>query len=132
MSDGARQLHAMIESVRSLPDLAREAAPDASDAMREAIVKHVSAGTDPNGQTWKPRKADGGRPLEHAADAIRVAPIGTKIFAAVRGPEARHSRGIARGGIARPIFPEQGLPDSYATAILGALSEHYSRHMGGR
>ena len=69
--------------------------------------------------------------MANAAAAVRVAPIGNKLFAAVRGPEARHSRGIARGGIERPIFPSDGMPDSYARSIGGALAEHFKRHMGG-
>lgn len=129
--DGARQMQAMIERVRVLPDLVSDAAPDAASALRAAIVKHVDAGTAPDGTPWKPRKEDGGRPMANAAAAVRVAPTGNKLFAAVRGPEARHSRGIARGGIERPIFPSSGLPDGYARAITGVLTAHFTKRMGG-
>lgn len=120
---GLDELDAMIAKCRALPKLAKRAAPDVAEAVRKAILETVNAGADTEGKPWAPRK-DGGRPLEHAAAAVKVAAVGTRILARVAGPEARHHSGRAKGGTMRGIIPTRLTP-RIADAARKVLAEHF-------
>lgn len=130
MSRGDTQLEAMIARIRSLPDLVREAAPDAADAVREDLERTIAAGTEPNGSAWKLRE-DGKKPLATAASSMFVAPIGNTVFVRLTGHVARHHLGRARGGIYRPVIPSSGIPVRMADAIKDVLTTHFRDHMRG-
>jgi hypothetical protein len=119
------ELDAMIAKIQSLSQLAKQAAPDVADAVHEAIVKTIEAGTDPEGKAWAPRKADGGRPLAGAAQAVKAAAIGTRILVRVAGPEARHHLGRARGGVYRGIIPTRLTP-RLAECVRDVLVQHFN------
>jgi hypothetical protein len=129
--DGNAELEAMIAKIRSIPGLARRAAPDVADAVRAELVRTIEAGTTPAGVPWQPRQDDGGKPLAEAVKALRVAPIGTRIFCLVRGHIARHHLGRARGGIYRNVLPIKGIPAPMVKAIRGVLVEHFNGTVQG-
>lgn len=131
MAYGDTQLEAMIARIRSLPQLAREAAPDAADVVREELERTIKAGTDATGDPWVPRKSDGGKPLSGADKAVFVAPIGSRVFVRVKGYIARHHLGRARGGVFRPVIPVKGIPPRMVAGIKRVLTSHFHDHMRG-
>jgi hypothetical protein len=120
---GLDELDRMIAKCRGIPKIAKRAAPEVAEAVRKSILETVNAGTDTEGKAWTPRK-DGGRPLEHAAAAVKVAAVGTRILARVAGPEARHHSGRAKGGTMRGIIPTRLTP-RIADAVRKVLAKHF-------
>lgn len=131
---GADEIDAIIARVRAIPGLARRAAPDAARAVERVLGEQLERGESPTGETWAPRRADGGRALEDARKALAVAPIGTRLFARLTGPVARHDLGRARGGVVRKMLPASGpIPAALAKAIRDVLTTHFERATkGGR
>jgi hypothetical protein len=127
MRDGGAELEAMIKRIREIPNLARRAAPDAAKAVRGVLVEQIAEGTSPTGERWAPRKADGGRALANAGDALTVAPLGTRIFCKLSGVEARHDSGRVKGGTIRKILPGSGIPPKMADAIGEVLDREFAR-----
>lgn len=126
MKDGSAELQGMINTLRNIPNLAKNAAPDVADAVRDEIKKTADAGQTPFGQPWLARKHDGGRAMLHAADAVKVAAVGTTILATVKGPEARHHKGTAKGGIRRQILPiSSNIPPNIDRAVRDVLTEAF-------
>ena len=117
-------LDRMIAKCREIPAITRRAAPDVATAMRKEILRTTSAGTDAEGKPWKPKIADGGRPLVDAASAVRVAVIDTRVLARVTGPEARHHTGRVKGGTQRGIIPTRLTP-RLAERVREILNEHF-------
>lgn len=118
------ELDAMIAKIRRIPEIAKRAAPDVAEALRATILETINAGTTPEGEPWAPRKEDGGRPLAGAARALKVAPIGTRIFVRIAGPEARQHLGRARGGVRRGIIPTSLTP-RMAERVREVLARHF-------
>jgi hypothetical protein len=121
---GAEQMDEMIARIRAIPKLAEECAPDAAAEVLRTIRETIAAGTDCDGNTWAPRREDGGRPLKNAARAVKVAPIGHRIFARVHGAEAKHHLGTARGGTIRGIIPTHLTP-TLTVRIRAVLVDHF-------
>lgn len=121
---GTEQLDAMIAKIRRIPEIAKRAAPSVAEVVRESILETIAAGTDASGKPWEPRKADGGKPLANAAKRLKVAAVGTRIIAGITGPEARHHRGVARGGIIRGILPVSLTP-KLAEGVRRVLVKHF-------
>ncbi|HYG68649.1 MAG TPA: hypothetical protein VD838_13355 [Anaeromyxobacteraceae bacterium] len=132
MKNGDAELERMIERIRAVPGIAKRAAPDAAEAVREALARTAAAGTTPEGQAWAPRKDDGGRPLVGAEQALRAAAVGTRIFIRLEGHVARHHRGIARGGVERRLLPEKGITPAIGKAIREVVTDHFRRTVEGR
>lgn len=130
MADGFAALQAQIERVRALEDLPRRAAPECALELKDELDGQIGRGEDPDGNKWPPRKDTGERPLQNAAKATTVAAVGTTVFCRVRGPEARHSKGRARGGVVRRILPVKGLPEHFARAIKRGLTTTFEQTMG--
>jgi hypothetical protein len=126
MADGFAQLDGMIARLRALPGLAERAAPAVADAVREELQRTISAGTSADGETWAPKK-DGGKPLQDAEAALTVVPVGKRIIIKLRGPEARHHRGWARGGVRRPIIPVNKIPAAMAHRIKKVLAAEFAK-----
>lgn len=129
MSDGFESLDAFAARLRSLPELAREAAPEVGEAVRDEIGRQIAAGTDPDGKAWEPR-ADGGQPLETAGKALAIATVGPRIIVRLRGHVARHHLGRSRGGVERPILPSKITP-TLGRAITKVLARKFAERMGG-
>ncbi len=130
MADGFAQLDGMIERLRALPGLAERAAPAVADAVREELQRTISAGTSADGKPWAP-KADGSKPLANAAGALGVAAVGKRVIVRLRGPEARHHLGWARGGKERPIIPTDAIPPAMTRRIKAVLAEEFAKSMAG-
>lgn len=122
--DGFAELDAMIARIRELPMLAKSAAPDVARAVQAELHRTISAGTTPDGKPWAPTQA-GGKPLAGAADALTVVAVGSTVIVKLRGPEARHHLGWARGGIERPIIPSKTIPPAMAQAVKAVLVKHF-------
>jgi hypothetical protein len=113
----------MIARVENLPRVVvKRAAPDVAEVVEAELRRTIAAGTTSDGKAWAPRE-DGGKPLATAADSLVVVPVGTRILARLRGHVARHHRGIARGGIERPILPTKITPQLGAK-IRDVILEH--------
>jgi hypothetical protein len=132
VANGFAALDAQIARLQAVGDLPRRAAPAAAEAVEDELRRQIRAGVDPQGASWKPREEDGGKPLRNAAQALAVVPIGTTVLARLKGPEARHHKGTAKGGTIRRILPVSGLPLPWARAIKRALVEEFEQTMGVR
>lgn len=127
MQSGNAELEGMLAVLRELPQIARQAAPELAEAVRVELQATAAAGTSATGQAWLPRKSDGGRAMADAADAIKVAAVGTSIVAVVRGPEALHHRGFSRGGVRRSILPTtSAIPPKVQTAVRDVLDAAFA------
>lgn len=129
MSLGDQKLEAMIAKIRSLPQLAKEAAPEVARALRGDLEEQINKGTDPEGKPWKLTQ-EGEKPLKNAAKALRVTHLGSRVIFALEGVEARHSLGRVKGGERRQILPET-LPASWSETIQEVVSDAFDRHMRG-
>lgn len=133
MANGQRELRAMIDRVRQLPDLGKRAAPDVAEAITGVLDAQVAAAETPQGKPWAPKKEGAGKPLANAAGKIRAVAVGARVFVRLRGVEARHSTGRVRGGVRRQILPDQadGVPPKMVEAIMPVLTDHYLRTVRG-
>ena len=131
MADGFAELDAMLARIQAVADLPRRAAPAVAEALEDELHAQIARGEGPDGEKWAPRQ-DGGAPLQNAAKALAVVPIGTTVFARLKGPEARHHRGIARGAVVRRILPVRGIPNPMVRAIKAALKREFEQTTGGR
>lgn len=136
---GAEAMDQMVARVAALAELPARTAEEARAAVEGAAKASASAGTTPEGETWAPRKSDGGRPLVNAASSIVVrvvkAALGTTLQVVVRGHHFFHTAGKGSGKKAhRKIIPDatDTVPASYAEAIRGAAAVAFGKITGGR
>lgn len=130
---GADSLGAMIAKLKALPRvLVKDMMPAIAEIMREDLKATIAAGTTPEGEPWKPRKADGSRPLEGAAKALHVAAVGASVFVRLTGINAKHHWGAVRGGTKRRIiYTGTTLPPRVLAKIQALATERFKAHMGG-
>lgn len=132
MSDNAAGFAAlddMIARVRKLPELVERAAPDIAHALEQELEQQVSRGQDPEGRAWQARQ-DGGQPLRYAGKSLAVVAVGKTVYARLRGVEARHHLGRARGGIERQILPRKLTP-RIAELVRRKLEDAFRLTVGG-
>lgn len=129
MTDGFVVLDEQIAKLENLDSFVRDAAPEVADVISDELNSQIAAGKSPDGQMWKLRKDDGGKPLRNAAQALTVVPVRMRIFCRLKGPEARHSRGIALGGTVRQVLPTI-LPLAWATKIKFVMVNRFKKVMG--
>lgn len=124
------ELDAMIRTTTRIAGLPKRAAPLCAVAAHEALAELLDAGIGPDGTPWKPTR-DGGRPLKHAAEAVRVSVHGTTILFSVEGHHFYHHIGIRVPQ--RPIVPfkSRTLPAPLAKAVLGALEREWKKTIAG-
>lgn len=132
MSNGFSELDAQIERLQALEDFPRKAAPDVAEALEDELHAQIKRGEGPDGRPWEPRQEDGEKPLQNAAKALAVVPIGTTVFARLKGPEARHHKGTAKGGTIRRILPVKGIPNPMVRAIKRVLKDRFEQTMEAR
>ncbi len=131
MADGFAELDAWIKRVETLPTkMVTDAAPDVAEALRVEIEHSIADGMAPDGEPWKLTKK-GTEPLRNAAAHLFVAGVGTSIVVRLKGVEARHNSGTARGKIVRRILPNRKFSAPIVAAIKRVLGEHFKEHMGG-
>lgn len=127
---GFQEIDRMVATLKTLDKLGAKAADDVAHVVEAELRRTIAAGTTPDGKQWEPTEA-GERPLRNAAAALGIAAVGSTVYVRLTGPEARHHKGRARGGIVREIIPTRGIPDVMAGEIRAVLAEHFKRHMGG-
>jgi len=91
-AQGFAALEDMIERVRSLPDIAREAAPMVARELESEISKAIAQQRSPEGVAWAPT-SDGHAPLQNAMSVIEVVAVGTDVIATLSGFHIFHQRG---------------------------------------
>lgn len=102
---------------------------EVAEVVEEFFEDQIKSGLDPDGKPWQKRQ-DGGQPLQNAAKALTVVPVGTTIFARLKGHVAMHHRGLAKGGIVRQIFPTRGIPRKLADKIKTVVTAQFNEIMG--
>lgn len=128
--DNAEGLYAIDEQIarlRAVAEMTRAAAPGCAEALEEYLTRQIAAGHAPDGSTWAPRKDDGGKPLQGAAKALVVVPVGTHILARIKGPEARHHKGFVKGGTVRQILPTTEIPSALWRTLDAVIKETFVR-----
>jgi hypothetical protein len=128
---GTEDLQALILRVRDLPEFVNQCAPDAARQVQEKLDLTINAGADPWGSAWAPKKQGHGKPLAHAAGAVFVGAIGTKIMIRLTGIESRHHRGWAKGGTKRVVIPtpDRDLPVPVTDAIFKVITDSFTAYM---
>jgi hypothetical protein len=120
-----------IQRVRDLPKAFEAAAPVVSDDLEAELKRQIAAAQSPTGQAWQPtRKGD--RPLDGAEKSVGVAAVGRRIWMRAWGHIARHSKGIAKGGIVRQVIPTGDIPPRMSDVIRSRLKKVFAEHMGGQ
>jgi hypothetical protein len=129
MSEAA--LAAMIDRLRSLATLPREAAKEAAPLVEEAAKATVAAGTSPDGEAWKPTK-EGGKPLQNAAKAVSAVALGPVVQIRVDGVEALHHNGTKRLPRRQLIpYPGDSLSKTITRALEAGAAQAFQRMIGG-
>lgn len=123
-------LDAKIAFLAELGRITDDVMPDVADDVREELHRTSAAGQDPYGEAWQAKK-DGGTPLVTAANHIKVAAIGKRVFCRVTGYIAKHHRGHARGGIERHVLPTDGLPKPMARRIKATVIARFRELKAG-
>ena len=128
------QLDELVERLRGIDRAGVEIAEAAKVEILEIARETAAAGTTPDGASWAPRKADGGRALEKAASAISAVVSGTTraiLTLVLSGPYVFHHG--AKGKRQRRILfdPAQGVPDRMRAAIERAAAKVIARRVGG-
>ncbi len=119
----------MASWLDGLPRLTARAAPLAAEALEGVIRHQITRGLSPSGAPWR-KTEEGRQPLQGAAKALVVVPVGRAIVARLQGHVARHNNGTARGGVERQILPTKGLPREYADALRGAITRAFEESKG--
>jgi hypothetical protein len=133
MSGGMSELDAMIARLRTLagPTVGARVAAKAAPLVDVEIKRTVRAGTDPLGNTWKPKK-DGGRPLEHAADHITTSAQGPIVVSVLVGVDVYHHLGSGHVP-RRQILPDgASVPERVTAAVEKAAAEVLREIVEGR
>lgn len=118
-----------IKQIRSLEGLGVKVAPDVAVVIEADLRRSIQEGATPDGVKWKPTQ-EGNAPLQHAAKALYVAAVGGKVFVRIKGPEARHHAGTARGRIKRQVIPSGAtVPARMAAEIRAVLDRAFTEAM---
>ena len=131
MADGLEVLDAWIEGVRSLPGLAREAAPELAPIVERHVRESIAAGVGPDGKEW-PKTQDGRTALRDAGKALTVAVSGTTVLAKLEGIVAAHHLGRVRGHVKRQILPSAKLPGKLVELLRKKVGDVFVGHMEGK
>lgn len=105
----------IINRLRALPRIVEEVAPELARELHEVIASNIARQQGPDGTPWPPGK-EHDDVLVNAAKNLDVRAVRNVIVATLRGPEARHHLGIARGRVRRPILPTKKIPEAFIEA----------------
>lgn len=120
-----------IDRVRELPKAMQGAAPDVANDLHAELLRQIGAAQDPKGAAWKLTARGGNKPLVGAEKSVGVAHVGRRVWLRAWGHIARHSKGIAKGGIVRQVIPSGAIPERMTTLIRERLTKAFRSHMGG-
>ena len=106
MADVVADIDARIAKIRELQRVARDELPRELGRVVDRHVRDaVRAGRSPDGEPW-PRREDGARALEDAAEGIRVDVSRSAVTVSITKRHLElHHLGRARGGVRRPLLP---------------------------
>ncbi len=106
MADVVADLDARIAKIRELQRVARDELPrELGRVVERHVLDAVRAGRSPDGEPW-PRREDGARALEDAAEGIRVDVSRSAVMVSITKRHLElHHLGRARGGVRRPLLP---------------------------
>jgi hypothetical protein len=123
-------LIAKVQRLGELPALAELAAPLVEAAVRGT----AAAGTSPDGTPWPPRRSDGARALQNAAESVKAVAVGRSIRLQLVGTSTGDAQVQAIQNAKRPILPVVGrpLPAPVNAALTVAARRYFARAMGGR
>lgn len=132
MTSASVQIDNTLKKLDELKQLGLRAAPTIVKVMEAHLRRTIKAGTDPYGTPWAPRKVDGGRPLVHADETLKVTWHGRHIIVEIHGIHARHHKGAVKGRVKRPIiFNQKELPPALVEDIRAALGEELKKIVQG-
>src|SRR5688572_16790351 len=77
---GIEQLDAWERKLDAVDKLGQELPQIATTAIGDTAKAQYSAGRSPSGETWDPRKADGGRALANAPAHVRFVAFGDLVM----------------------------------------------------
>jgi hypothetical protein len=122
MADVLTKLDARVAQLRELQRVARDELPrELGRVVERHVLEAVRAGRSPDGEPW-PRREDGARALDEAADGIRVDVSRATVTVSITKRHLElHHLGRARGGIRRPLLPTTITPR--LRAALDAASQ---------
>lgn len=133
------QLDSMLDRLKRVEGLGKEAAPDVRDALEAKVAENVAANVDPYGHAWFPSKQ--GAVLKNAAAAVSVVAKEGQVKMTVTGPEVKHHVGSARGyhggsaklgGFRRALIPFKAIPGPFKAEIRRVLQEKFKAITGGK
>jgi hypothetical protein len=107
-------LDRMIDTLRSMATLAKDAAPIAAQHVEAQLRSTAGAGQAPDGTPW-PATAEGARALKNAASAIAVRATGTVVLIVLSGHYVFHHFGA--GVPRRQIIPQGSMPKRIGDAV---------------
>ena len=114
------ELDDMIARLRGLGATTREAVPEVADECKTVLAGNIAAQRGPDGEAW-PKSKDGAPVLVNAAKELTAQAVNGAVLITLRGPEARHHLGIAKGRVQRRILPSKGIPAPMSEAIRRVL-----------
>lgn len=126
---GDAELAAFVRRLRDLKSLASVAAQEAAPLVERTLRETASAGTDPDGKLWPPKR-DGARALPNAANAITAVAKGAAVVVLLTGAYVYHH--FSKGKDRRRIIPDggSGVPSRVAGALRAAATRAFERVMG--
>lgn len=129
MSDGDVTLEQMVDSLRRTPDVLADVMPKLAAAVKRHLRAANAAGVTPEGVPYQ-RTQEGLIPLRGGQKAITVTFDSTTLIARVRGVEALHSLGEARGQIARRMLPENEAPPELLAELERIIERELTELLG--
>lgn len=116
----ARELDGVIARLRRLPKIVEEVAPELAKELHAVTAENVAAQRGPDGKAWEPGQ-ENNEVLSGAMKNVDTRAVGNVIVQTLRGPEAKHHLGIARGRVKREIIPTKKIPDAFVKAAKRLL-----------
>ena len=126
-----RDLSRMVASIVSLEGSFERVGADIAERMQEHVARTSKAGQNAYGVPLQPRKDSGKPTMTKATRNIDTTAVGNRIYQVVKGVEARHHLGAAKGKVKRPtIFNRtDSLPSEVSNAIKSLLSKDLAKQV---
>lgn len=130
MADGDETLASIIDRLRGLPvALVKDAAPLVAKEAKQIISDNITAQRGPDGEAWARGEVGAGDVLTNAAKAVDCRAVGDTILITLEGPEVKHHKATAKGGIRRRIIPTKKIPAPLVAAIRKVLGSSFRKVM---
>ena len=126
---GEADLLGMIDKLSAMTALNDELPGEVATALKLELEGQIARGEGPDGTPWEKTK-DGKVPLQNAAKALTVTASGRAVIAELKGPEALHHLGAAKGKIKRQILPTRAMPDKFVAALKTAVATKIGDSLG--